>query len=462
MSLAAARRWVECTGAAGWRRPVVTLFLLLAATLASAARSSLDPRDLVGHGGPVKAIAISRDGARAITGSFDYSMIAWRFDAAKPRLEHRFLDHEAAVNAVAFADHGRRAVTGSDDATVGVFDLDAGRLIARLKGHAMKVVGVAVSPDGRWAASASWDMTARLWDLKTLKAGPVLSGHAGNVNAVAFTADSAHLLTAGYDGTLREWRVADGVQERIVEKHGWGINVIKLMGDGTHVLFGALDGTLGLVDLAGVEEARVIARRQRPILALALSLNGALAAAGGDGLIEVYDTTIWKVVRSLDNPYGPVWALAFTASGDALYMGGLDDEAHFWQFLPGNAFEQVVGDYPRRFQVSEGVGPGELQFRRKCSICHTLKRDGGNRAGPSLYGIFGRRAGTLPGYVYSPALAHSAIVWNEETIGRLFAESPEHYIPGTKMPLQKMANADDRAALIAYLRRATGPTGPRP
>jgi len=208
---------------------------------------------------------------------------------------------------------------------------------------------------------------------------------------------------------------------------------------------------------------RVIARRERPLLALALNRDGTLAAAGGgDGLVEVYDTATWRPVRSLDNPYGPVWALAFTAGNDALYMGGLDDQAHYWQFLPGRAFEPAKGKYPRRFQVSEASSPGELQFLRKCSICHTVTRDGGNRAGPTLYGVFGRRAGSVKDYVYSPALAKSGIVWNANTIARLFTEGPEHYIPGTKMPLQKMLGAGDRAALIAYLKKATGPSGQDP
>ena len=457
MSLAAARHSPPDAGAArdGWRA-IIAIALLVAASIAVMARASLEPRDLKGHGGPVKAIAVSPDGKRALTGSFDYAVMVWNL-GDEPQLAQRFFDHEAAVNAVAFAAGGRRAVTGSDDATVGVFDLDTGRPITRFFGHAMKVSAVAVAPDGRWLASASWDRTARLWDLETLKAGPVLAGHTGAVNTLAFTADGRHVLTGGYDGTLRLWRVADGTQARIVYRHGWGLNVIKVLADGANVLFGGLDGTIGLIDLDTGEVERIIARRERPVLALALNGDQTLAAAaGGDGVVEVFDAAAWQVLRALDNPYGPVWALAFTGDDDALYMGGLDDEVHYWQFRPGRAFEPVSGEFPRRFQVSAGVSAGELQFRRKCSICHTLARDGGNRAGPTLYGIFGRRAGTVAGYAYSAALSGSQIVWSEETIARLFAEGPEHYIPGTKMPLQKMTVADDRAALIAYLKETAG------
>ena len=61
----------------------------------------------------------------------------------------------------------------------------------------------------------------------------------------------------------------------------------------------------------------------------------------------------------------------------------------------------------------------------------------------------------MPGYVYSDALLNSDIVWNEDTIGRLFGDGPQEVVPGTKMPLQKMTNETERDALIAFLKQAT-------
>jgi cytochrome c len=107
--------------------------------------------------------------------------------------------------------------------------------------------------------------------------------------------------------------------------------------------------------------------------------------------------------------------------------------------------------------VTAAVSPGESQFARKCSLCHTLRPDGRNRAGPTLYKVFGRKAGTLPGYPYSDALLNADIVWSEETIGKLFGLGPDHYTPGTKMPLQKISDPEKRKALIAYLKVATSP-----
>jgi len=92
---------------------------------------------------------------------------------------------------------------------------------------------------------------------------------------------------------------------------------------------------------------------------------------------------------------------------------------------------------------------------RKCSICHALGPGPSRKAGPTLHGVFGRPAGSVPGYFYSPTLRNAQIVWTEDTINALFDMGPDHYIPGSKMPMQVIAGADDRADLIAYLKQAT-------
>ena len=73
-----------------------------------------------------------------------------------------------------------------------------------------------------------------------------------------------------------------------------------------------------------------------------------------------------------------------------------------------------------------------------------------------MYRLFGRKAGSVAGYPYSEALIGAEIVWSDATIDLLFDLGPDHYTPGTKMPMQRIDGAEDRADLIAYLRDATG------
>ena len=61
----------------------------------------------------------------------------------------------------------------------------------------------------------------------------------------------------------------------------------------------------------------------------------------------------------------------------------------------------------------------------------------------------------MEGYPYSDALIESTIVWNEATIDRLFKDGPDVVTPGTKMPIQRMKNAQDRQDLVRFLQSAT-------
>jgi cytochrome c len=101
------------------------------------------------------------------------------------------------------------------------------------------------------------------------------------------------------------------------------------------------------------------------------------------------------------------------------------------------------------------AGDRGAEVYRACVACHTLSSDEGNRAGPTLAGIFGRRIATLPGYNFSPALKRLGIVWTPETVSKLFEIGPMAYTPGTKMPEQKIGSAEDRDALVKFLAKAT-------
>ena len=126
--------------------------------------------------------------------------------------------------------------------------------------------------------------------------------------------------------------------------------------------------------------------------------------------------------------------------------------------------DSIASPFPRRFQVRRSGGllaAGELQFARKCSVCHSLRPDGANRAGPTLYKIIGRTVGRLDGYPYSEALRAMDIVWTPQTLSRLFELGPEVFTPGSKMPLQRMTDAKQREALIAFIMAASADAGAR-
>ncbi|WP_375258014.1 c-type cytochrome, partial [Citreimonas sp.] len=126
-----------------------------------------------------------------------------------------------------------------------------------------------------------------------------------------------------------------------------------------------------------------------------------------------------------------------------------------WPVAMLDSFDAEMGQERAFLRDPETMPNGERQFMRKCSICHALEPGPSRKAGPTLHGVFGRPAGTVAGYTYSDTLDGSGIVWSDETIDALFDEGPDHYIPGSKMPMQVISGRDDRADLIAFLKQAT-------
>ena len=86
----------------------------------------------------------------------------------------------------------------------------------------------------------------------------------------------------------------------------------------------------------------------------------------------------------------------------------------------------------------------------RCAACHALEYD---RTGPRHCGLIGRKAGTVPGFEYSPAMKRSRLTWDEGTLDRFLA-NPPGVVPGTAMTYAGVADARERADLIAYLREA--------
>ncbi len=91
---------------------------------------------------------------------------------------------------------------------------------------------------------------------------------------------------------------------------------------------------------------------------------------------------------------------------------------------------------------------GEEVYGR-CLACHALAYD---RVGPRHCGLFGRRAGSVPGFDYSPAMKKSGIVWDDKSLDRFLA-APMEAVPGTRMTYDGVKDPKDRADLIAYLKQ---------
>jgi cytochrome c len=97
------------------------------------------------------------------------------------------------------------------------------------------------------------------------------------------------------------------------------------------------------------------------------------------------------------------------------------------------------------------VERGKDLYENRCFACHSLDA---NRAGPRHRGVFGRKAGSVAKFDYSPAVKKSAVIWNELTLDR-WLTNPQDVIPGQRMNF-RVVRAEDRADIIAYLKSESG------
>jgi len=403
---------------------------------------------LRGHGGPVRALAISPDGRTAVSGSFDTAAIRWSLKTDTAEQVLRF--HDGAVNAVAFLGDGRVATSGAD-ARIAIWKAGEAQPQTVLEGHTAPVAALAVSPDGKALASASWDRTMRLWPLDG-SPPRVFEGHAQNVNGVAFLPDGGALVSAGYDATLRIWPLR-GSGASIVATLPSPLNSVVVAPDGEILCAGA-DGKVYVLSRTGELRAS-IAAGETPIIALAISRDGALVAAAGiRGAVAVIERGGRKVAHTLVGPGLPVWSAAFLPDNRTLLTGGADRMIRSWDAATGEPVGSLAVGSPSDPLAAYADDPGAAVFRA-CVACHTLRPDQGNRAGPTLAGLMGRRIATLPGYNFSPALKKLDIVWSPETVAKLFELGPATFTPGTKMPEQTIGSAQERAALVQFLEKAT-------
>ena len=429
-------------------RIVISLLLLplplpLPLPLAVSAASA----QLRGHGGPVRALAIAPDGVHALSGSFDTSVIHWALAENSAEQVLRF--HDGAVNAVAYLKDGR-AVTAGEDAHIALWSPGDTKPSTVFDGHKGPIAGLAVSPDGAMLASASWDHTIRLWPLAG-GAPRVLEGHSQNVNGVAFTPDGTTLVSAGYDAAVRIWPLKGGAA--VVRNLPTPVNAVAVAPDG-EIVAGGADGKVYFLSPQGEVLAEIQASPS-PAIAVALSGDGKLVAAAGiRGSVAVIDRATREVTHTLVGPGLPVWSVAFFPDSRTLLTGGTDRIIRRWNAVTGEPIDSVVIGAPRDPLTAYNGEHGAEVFRA-CVACHTLSPDEGNKAGPTLAGIFGRRIATLPGYNFSPALQALDIVWTKETVAKLFEVGPMIFTPGTKMPEQKITSAEDRAALVEFLAKAT-------
>jgi cytochrome c len=114
--------------------------------------------------------------------------------------------------------------------------------------------------------------------------------------------------------------------------------------------------------------------------------------------------------------------------------------------------KRLLAELPAPYATADIVH-GKQVFAR-CRSCHTTQEGGPDMTGPNLWGVFGRKAGSKPGYTYSDAVKNAGWTWDPQRLDK-WLENPRADLPGTKMSFVGLKDPKDRQDVIAYLHVAT-------
>ncbi|MBL4683462.1 MAG: FHA domain-containing protein [Nannocystaceae bacterium] len=267
---------------------------------------------LLGHGGPVAAVAISNDGRLVASSTRRRGEPVRLWDTGRSGVVRPSLlsNHAGRVTDMAITDDGRWLLTADDDGLVMRWDLtsdDAPSSGVRMDAHTTAVEAMHLA--GSWLVTGDGTGRAWLWNVDERSPHAIaLKGNEAKITGLAVTADGVRVASVSEDGTGRIWTLDNGVVRRRVptltrpEELGVGpLLSVAISPDGTWVLTGASDGTAWLWKAGSVVPGRgapppLAGKHQGAITHVGFSNDGAVAyTAGQDGKVVPWDMT-------LDNP----------------------------------------------------------------------------------------------------------------------------------------------------------------
>jgi WD40 repeat protein len=299
-------------------------------------------RTLEGHSAGFDGIAVTADGQRAVSASRDKTLKVWDLETggAVWTLE----GHSALVYGVAVSADGKRVVSASRDKTLKVWDLEAGHVPRTLEGHSASVSGVAVTADGKRAVSSSWDNTLKVWDLETGRVLRTLEGHSDSVSGVAVTADRKRAVSASWDNTLKVWDLETGRVLRTLEGHSAWVDGVAVTADGQRAVSASRDKTLKVWDLETGRALWTLEGHSAAVRAVAVTVDGKHAvSASGDNTLKVWDLETGHALRTLEGDSDSVNGVAVSADGKRAVSASEDSTLKVWDLETGRALRTLEG-----------------------------------------------------------------------------------------------------------------------
>ncbi len=302
---------------------------------------------LKGHEGPVKAVALSRDGNMAVSGGADYSLRLWRL--AEARCVRVFDKLTAPPNSVCLSRTGL-VVAGCADNSLVFWDPRSGTY-RPFEARAGSVEQVCLSEDGRFALSGGWDI--KVWDVETGRCIRSIEGAAADAVSVAIGPLGTMAVTGTTEGRVSVWDLLAGTHERSMKGHTGAVRALAVSSDGMRALSGcatiwARPCRLMLWDLSTGELLGTLEGHANNVTSVALSIDGRHAVSSGkDGAVKLWHLDSGECIREFRGHKGGVEDAALSPDARHIVSAGEDGTLRVW-VLDWDLGEEAATDWDDR------------------------------------------------------------------------------------------------------------------
>lgn len=274
--------------------------------------------------------------------------------------------HTNKVTCVAVSPDGARALSTSDDRTVREWDLITGKELRVLKDHKDYALAAAYLPDGDKALTAGGgvhkephfalgsDFALRQWNLAKTSPSRTLSGHRGPVWAIAISQDGKTAVTGSGGWTdapsikphgfgALVWNLDSG-NHRELKGHQHWVQSVAIAGDGRRAVTGSWDKSVRLFDLADAKLIREFKGHTEMVNSVALAPGGeSILSGSGAGAICLWDVETGKKLREWRGHRKRVWSLVFSKDSKSALSASADNTIRLWDIATGKELRVFTG-----------------------------------------------------------------------------------------------------------------------
>lgn len=277
------------------------------------------------NGQPATVAAVSLDGKKLATAAVVDGKPAIQVRDIPGGVTQTLLGHEGPVSALAFSPDNTRIVSGSADKTTRIWTLADSKEIAKFAGHTNTVTAVAFSANGQQIASGAADNSLKLLNAADGAEQKNFAGHTGAISATYFH-PNGQIVSGSADGTIRFWNPADGAQVRAIT-HGQPVTSFALTRDGNKLAATGSDANIKLYNAADGAVLFTLAGHAAAARTVGFSAeNTRLVSTGADNVAVVWDVATGELLEKLPIAAGVAFA-QFSGNVPTSLVIGQNDKA---------------------------------------------------------------------------------------------------------------------------------------